>query len=86
MESQAASLQLMEVNCGVGIHLQPGEVTRETISTCNTWRTPCQRRWVPKGGYDPVGSMFQRKLLDYPCPVAPWAKEPILEQVCWQEL
>jgi len=26
------------------------------VSTCSLWRTPCQSRWMPEGGYDPVGS------------------------------
>ena len=56
----------------------------EQISTCSPWRTPRRSRWMPEGGCDPVGSPHWSRLLAGP--VVPWREEPMLEQVCWQDL
>jgi len=64
--------------------LQPVEFPVEQIYTCSPGRTPHQSRWMPKGGCDPMGSPCCSKLL--PEPLDPWREEPMLEQVCWQDL
>ncbi|GAB0183589.1 epimerase family protein SDR39U1 [Grus japonensis] len=65
-------LQLLEVNCGADIHLQPMEDPMP------------EQVEAPKGGCDPMGSLRWSRLLAGP--VAPWREEPTLEQVCWQDL
>ncbi|GAB0178094.1 epimerase family protein SDR39U1 [Grus japonensis] len=72
MVRQAVPLQLMGADGGTDIHLQPMEdPTPEHVK-------------APEGGCDPVGSPRWTKLLAGP--VAPWREEPMLEQVCWQDL
>ncbi|GAB0177027.1 hypothetical protein GRJ2_000167900 [Grus japonensis] len=39
---------------------------------------------TPEGGCDPVAILSWSRLLAGP--VAPWREEPMLEQVCWQDL
>jgi len=56
----------------------------DQISTCTLWRTPCQSRWMPEGGCDPVGSSCWMRLLAGPVDL--WREEPMLEQVCWKGL
>ena len=69
---QAVPLQPLEVHGGADIHLQPVEdPTLEQVE-------------APEGGYDPVGSLRWSRLLAGP--VTPWREEPMLEQVCWQDL
>jgi len=38
----------------------------EQMSTCSLWRTPCQSRWMLKGGSDPVGSPYWSRFLAEP--------------------
>ena len=45
---------------------------------------PRWSRWMPEGGCDPVESPCWSRLLAEP--VDPWREEPMLEQVCWQDL
>ncbi|GAB0185600.1 AN1-type zinc finger protein 5-like [Grus japonensis] len=72
MVRQAVLLQPMEVHGGADIHLQPVEnPTLEQVE-------------VPQGGCDPMGSPHWSELLAGP--VDPWRQEPMLEQVCWQDL
>ena len=65
----------------------------EQISTCSSWRTPCQSRWMPEGGCDPVESPYQSRFAGRTCdPVGDphWStlfrkdctpcKDPMLEQ------
>ena len=89
MVRQAVPLQPMEVNGGAGIHLQPVEDPMlEQVD-------------VPEGSCDPMESLCLCTLLSAPValwrgdhagagflagPVAPWREEPMLEQVCWQDL
>ena len=70
MVRQAVPLQPMEVHGGADIHLQPMEDP-----------TPEQVD-APKGGCDPVGSPCWSRLLAGPVET----QEPMLEQVCWQDL
>ena len=72
MVKQAVALQPMEVNGGADIHLQPVEDP-----------TPEQMD-APEGGCDPMGSPRWSRLLAGP--VDPWREEPMLKQVCWQDL
>ena len=72
MVRQAVSLQPMEVHGGADIHLQP--VEDPTLQQVD----------VPEGGCDPVGSPCWSRLLVGP--VELWREEPMLEQVCWQDL
>ncbi|GAB0181283.1 AN1-type zinc finger protein 5-like [Grus japonensis] len=72
MVRQAVPLQPMEVDGGADIHLQPMEDPM-----------PEQMK-AAKGVCDPTGSPHWSRLLAGP--VAPWRKEPMLEQVCWQDL
>ena len=72
MVRQAVPLQPMQVNGGADIHLQPMEdPTPEQVD-------------LPEGGCDPMGSLHWSRLLAGP--VNPWGEEPMLEQVCWQDL
>ncbi|GAB0209410.1 hypothetical protein GRJ2_003406700 [Grus japonensis] len=72
MVRQAVSLQLMEVNGGSDIHVQPvDDPMPEQVDAL-------------KGGCDPVGSLCWIRILTGP--VFPWREEPTLEQVCWQDL
>jgi len=52
----------------------------EQISTCSPGRTPCQSRWMPEGGGDPMETLRWSKLLEGA--VALWREQPTLEQVC----
>lgn len=54
------------------------------IFTYRPWRTPCWSRWIPKGGCDPMWSLWWSRLLVRP--VALWREESTLEQVCWRDL
>ncbi|KAK4806863.1 hypothetical protein QYF61_012584 [Mycteria americana] len=72
MVRQAVPLQPMEVHSGADIHLQPMENP-----------TPKQVD-VPEGGCDPMESPHWSRLLAGP--VTPWGEEPMLEQVCLQDL
>jgi len=69
---------------GQAVTCSPWRSTVEQISTCSVERSPHQRRGMPEGGCDPVGTLCWRRFL--PGPVAPWGEEPMLEQVCWQDL
>ncbi|GAB0183211.1 hypothetical protein GRJ2_000786400 [Grus japonensis] len=72
MVRQAGPLQLMDVDGGADIHLQPMEdPTPEQVD-------------APEGGCDPMGSPHWSRLLAGP--VDPWREKPRLEQVCWQDL
>ncbi|GAB0186948.1 EH domain-containing protein 4 [Grus japonensis] len=72
MARQAVPLQPVEVHGEAVIHLQPVEdPTLEQVE-------------APEGGCDAVGSLQWNKLVAGP--VAPWREEPMLEQVCWQDL
>ncbi|GAB0181526.1 hypothetical protein GRJ2_000617900 [Grus japonensis] len=72
MVRQAVPPQPMEDDGEHRFHLQPVEDSMlEQVDAL-------------KGGCDPVGSLFWRRLLAGP--VAPWREEPMLEQVCWQDL
>jgi len=64
---QAVPPKPMDVHSGADIHLQPVE------------GTPCQRRWMPEGSYDPVGSPHRSRFL--PGPADPWREEPMPEKV-----
>jgi len=72
MVRQAVPLQSMEVHGGTDIHMHPVE------------GTPRQSRWMPEGGCDSVWSLHWSRLL--PGPADLWREEPMLEQVCWQDL
>jgi len=72
MVGQIVPLQSKEVHGEADIHLQP------------VVGTPCQSRWMPEGGHDPVGSLHWSGLLLGPAD--PWREEPMPEQVCWQGL
>jgi len=41
----------------------------EQISTCSAWKTPHRSRWMPEGGFNPMGSPRWSRLLAGP--VAP---------------
>ncbi|GAB0190230.1 AN1-type zinc finger protein 5-like [Grus japonensis] len=72
MVRQAVPLQPMEADGGADVHLQPVEDPMlEQVD-------------VPKGHSDPVESLHWNRLLAGP--VALWREEPMLEQVCWQDL
>jgi len=68
---QAVPLQFMEVQGGADIQLQSME-------------DPHRSRWMPEGGCDLMGSLCWSRILAGP--VALWREEPMLEQVCWQDL
>jgi len=68
MVRQAVPLEPMEVHGGADLHLQPMEdTTLEQID-------------APEGGCDPVETPCWSRLLARV--MAPWRKEPMLEQVC----
>ncbi|GAB0208580.1 AN1-type zinc finger protein 5-like [Grus japonensis] len=69
---QAVPLQPMEDDGGADIHLQPMEGPM------------LEQVEAPEGGCGPVGSPHWSKLLAGP--VDPWREDPMLEQVCWQDL
>ncbi|GAB0180858.1 disks large 2 [Grus japonensis] len=72
MMRQAVPQKHIEVHGEADRHLQPMEdPTLEQVET-------------PEGGCDPMGSPRWSRLLAGP--VAPWRKEPTVEQVCWQDL
>jgi len=71
MVRQAVALQPMEAHRGAETHLQPGE-------------DPTPEQGMPGGGCDPMESPHWSRLLAGP--VHPWREEPVLEQVCWQDL
>ena len=62
----------------------PRRSTVEQRSTCSLGRTPRQSRWMPEGGCDPMGSLCWSRLLAGLMTL--WREEPILEQICWQDL
>jgi len=72
MVRQAVPLQPMEAHSGADIHLQLVEDSMP------------QQVDVPKGGCDFVESLCWSRLLVGP--VAPWREQPMVEQVCWQDL
>ncbi|GAB0180756.1 AN1-type zinc finger protein 5-like [Grus japonensis] len=72
MARQAVPLQPMEDDGGADIHLQPVEdPTPEQVE-------------APEECCDLEGNLRWSKLLAGP--VAPWREEPMLDQVCWQDL
>lgn len=56
----------------------PQRFTEKPIITCSPWRTPCQSRWVLKGGWDPLGSPHWSRLAVGP--VVLWGEDPMQEQ------
>ena len=72
MVRQAVPLQPMDVHGGADTHLQPLEDPMP------------EQVGAPEGGCDPVGSQHWSRFLAGP--VDPWREEPMLEQVCWQDL
>ncbi|KAJ7419650.1 protein pxr1-like [Pitangus sulphuratus] len=69
---QAVPLQPLKVHGGVDIHLQPMDRAHAGAGGCL------------KKGCDPMGSPHCSRLLAGP--MALWREEPMLEQVCWQDL
>ncbi|PKU47235.1 hypothetical protein llap_2476 [Limosa lapponica baueri] len=68
MVRQVVPLQLIDINGGADIHLQPVEdPTPELVD-------------MPEGDCDPLESQDWRSLLAGT--VDPWREEPMLEQIC----
>lgn len=56
-----------EDNVKAAVALQPLRSMEEQRSTCTPWRTPCQSRWMSKGGCDPTGHSGWSRLLARTC-------------------
>ncbi|KAK4831753.1 hypothetical protein QYF61_018951 [Mycteria americana] len=84
MVRQAVHLQPMEVNGGADIHLQPREVNGGAdIHLQPVENAMPEQVDVPEGGYDPVKSPCQHRLL---AGTVARGEEPVQEQVIWQGL
>lgn len=70
------------------VPLQPIRLMVEQLSACSLQGTAFWRWWmqgpVDEGGCEPMGNSCWSRLLAGP--VILWRQEPMLEQVCWQDL